>query len=190
MTRFALRLVAALATSAGIAAVTSACDQPSGCDDAKKETELVLKDVCQDPAYQNTPFCACCVKNDFYSVDNECGCRGLNFDADACYFRTAADARPAARQAIEFANSICEERTPTFLDGSGENQQCGASRAASSSSQASSSSAEGAGGAGSSSAQGAGGAGGSSAQGAGGAGGSTTGGGGAGGQGDGGKDGS
>ncbi|WP_437328823.1 hypothetical protein [Sorangium sp. So ce381] len=163
MRRFALRLVAALATFAGLAAATSACDQPSGCDDAKSEIETTLKDVCKDPAYQNTPFCTCCVSNDFYSVDNECGCRGLNFDAEACYFRTADEARPAARQAIEFANSICEERTPTFLNRNGESQQCGASRAASSSSQASSSS-------------------------AGGAGGSTTGGGGDGGKGAGGKD--
>lgn len=89
-----------------------ACGNSSGCEDAKKTMEPLIRNVCSEPAYANSPFCLCCVANGFYSVDNDCQCRALNFDTEVCQYALIDQAMPKVRAAVEFADSICSVRNP------------------------------------------------------------------------------
>jgi hypothetical protein len=91
-----------------------ACDQESGCEEAKERIEPLIEEVCMEQAYAPSPFCSCCVPNGFYSVDNDCTCRPLLFNATACFYSTDRQAKPQVREAIEFANSICTIRKPAL----------------------------------------------------------------------------
>jgi hypothetical protein len=98
-----------------------ACDEtPDGCEEAKTAMERLIFDVCNEPPYVNTPFCACCVTNQFFSVSSDCTCRGLNFNSDTCYYAKNEQAMPQARDAVQYANNICNQRRVTvpFLDAS------------------------------------------------------------------------
>jgi hypothetical protein len=115
----------ALAAFAGVAALWVACDEtPSGCEDAKNATETLIQEICQEPAYAGTPFCSCCVANQFFSVSNDCTCRGLEFNTDACYFAIGDQAKPQTRDAVEFANSICKGRLVGVPSLEAATQQC------------------------------------------------------------------
>jgi len=101
-----------------------ACDQADGCEEAKHAIEPMVKQVCQELPYVNSPFCGCCVANGFYSVDNDCGCRALALDTGACFYATDDQARPQVRAAIEFANAICSVRKPVLPWASDAGESC------------------------------------------------------------------
>jgi hypothetical protein len=133
----------ALATVVVLPALPVACDESAnGCEDAKTSFEVQLKTLCGDPAYAGSPFCACCVANGFYSVADDCTCRVLSFDADACYFATDVEALPSLRSAVDYASSICQGRKAgvPYADAGTLGAQCTAGNGATTSSSSSSSS--------------------------------------------------
>lgn len=115
-------ILVCLALVLGLAA---ACEEtPNGCEEAKKDVEALMDEICAEPSYAGTAFCACCVANRLYSVGNDCSCRGLLFDAEACYFARGDQAKPQVREAVEFANEICEGREVTLPAADGGIAQC------------------------------------------------------------------
>ncbi|WP_437291796.1 hypothetical protein [Sorangium sp. So ce406] len=158
MQRFHHFTVAALMM---LSASSVACDESAnGCEDAKTDIENTIKSICDEPAYAGTPFCSCCVAEELYSVDDECRCQALNFDVDACYYSRGDQAKPQAREAVEYANSICKGRLSVGDAGSAQCSFIGTGSSATSSAEASSSAAASGGGGGNGGGGGSGGAGG------------------------------
>ena len=70
-----------------------------------------ISQVCTEPEFKGTAFCACCVPNHYFSIDDTCACKPLVLDADFCFFDPSAGGYPAVRTALVHAASVCANRT-------------------------------------------------------------------------------
>ncbi|MBK8256869.1 MAG: hypothetical protein IPK82_29880 [Polyangiaceae bacterium] len=89
------------------------CDLSAGgssCEEARLLIQNLIHDTCESAEYQSSPFCTCCVANGYYSIDADCNCRDLIFDAETCLYANGDQGRPAVRAAIEYANSQCSSQ--------------------------------------------------------------------------------
>ena len=123
-----MRVIVAASIAAWLLAL-SACENESGCEQAKDTIEPLVDKVCDEAAYKTSPFCACCVAQKLYSVDDDCTCRALNFDAEVCLYSKGKQAMPQIRSAVEFANRICARRIPSLPEGVTEGPACANLRA-------------------------------------------------------------
>lgn len=88
----------------------------NGCDDATTAMEKSIKEVCNEAAFDGNPFCACCVPNGFFSIDDTCNCQPLVLDADFCFYDGEASGHPSVRKALVHAAEVCKDRTVTFSE--------------------------------------------------------------------------
>jgi len=63
-------------------------------------------------ALASSPFCACCVSSQLHAITDECVCQPFILNTDRCFYAMNGSARQKARDAIQYANSVCAGRKP------------------------------------------------------------------------------
>lgn len=109
--RYALALVAA-------AAWCQACKSGS-CEPARDEMIKQIHAMCKRDVFRTSAFCSVCVAHGYYSIEDSCTCRDLNFDADFCLYADTGQAdastvdvgSPKLRAALTYAADVCRGRT-------------------------------------------------------------------------------
>jgi len=110
MTRYCLALILVLFVPA-----FQGCE-PS-CEDARGRMIELINIACEEEAFSNNPVCSTCRERKYYSIDDTCTCRVLNFDKDQCYYADSKEAGlPDVREALLHAEDVCADREVTFPD--------------------------------------------------------------------------
>jgi hypothetical protein len=81
------------------------------CEDATEQMKVSLNTVCAEAQFRDTPFCSCCIPSGFYSIDDTCACKPLILDVEFCFYSESSGGKPAVRRALEYAASVCVNRT-------------------------------------------------------------------------------
>jgi hypothetical protein len=98
---------------------------PKSCEEATNAMRASIDAVCAEPEFKDTPFCACCVPAGFYSIEDTCTCKALVLDADFCFYADGSAGYPQVRSALQYAASVCENRTVRLPYGdSGPSASC------------------------------------------------------------------
>lgn len=81
----------------------------SGCEDARNQMIASMTTICGESAYSTSQFCQICFKNGYYATTGpaDCRCSRLTFEQDACLYATGNDALSGVRDAIDWADSVC-----------------------------------------------------------------------------------
>jgi hypothetical protein len=105
---YAARVLLVLIFAASLTLTSIGCGK--NCEQATTAVESSIRTVCEGPEFRNSPFCACCVPNGYYSIDDTCQCQPLIFDTNFCLYDGTEAGYPAVADAVSYAASVCQDR--------------------------------------------------------------------------------
>ena len=106
-----------VAIGAFLVVVAVACE-PGSCTRAREASMKQIDSMCDGRTFKNTQFCSVCVSHGYYSIDDSCTCRELNFDAEFCLYADSDSSidvgAPKVRDALIYAAEVCRDRSASL----------------------------------------------------------------------------